>query len=268
MRSYETSRTIFTIVEFLAWCSLVLGSLFFVIGLNGIFSRSGFGSNLSAILIIPGVILVVFALLTIVTIQTARAGVDTAELTGQMLKVARDQLEVSRHVLRQGETLRASFEALKQPEPPPAHPRGFDTHDFAAAGALAAVAVRTDTPQPAPEPPARIVAPETSDPTLPEPPPARQRLLESKEELAADFGEPEAEPAPEPVFAEAEPIAVEPEPEPIPVDTGPRVFSHKGQTIVRSGADYHVLGQTFADLDAARARIDHFIDERARQRTT
>lgn len=83
-----------------------------------------------------------------------------------------------------------------------------------------------------------------------------------------DLGEPTAEPAPEPVFAEAAPVAIEPEPELIPVDTGPRVFSHKGQTIVRSGSDYHVLGQTFADLDAARAHIDHFIDERARQRTT
>ncbi len=268
MRSYETSRTIFAIIEFLAWCSLVLGGLFFIIGLNGIFSRSGFGSNLSAILIIPGVILVVFALLTIVTIQTARAGVDTAELTGQMLKVARDQLEVSRQSLRQGETLRTSFEALKQPEPPPAHPRGFDTHDFAAAVVPAAVAVRADTPQPAPEPPVQIAPRQIRDEPLPEPPPARQRMLESKEELAVDLGEPEAEPAPAPVFAEAVPIAVEPEPEPVPVHTGPRVFSHKGQTIVRSGPDYHVLGQTFTDLDTARARVDHFIDERARQRTT
>lgn len=267
MRSYETSRTIFAIIEFFAWCSLVLGGLFFIIGLNGVFSRSGFGSNLSAILIIPGVILVVCALLTIVTIQTARAGVDTAELTGQMLRVARDQLEVSRQSLRQGETLRVSFEALKQPEPPPAHPRGFDAHDFAASTVPAAVAVRSDTPQLEPEPPARIAPPETSAPTLPEPSTARP-LLEIREELAVDLSAPPAEPVPVPNFVEAEPIAVEPEPEPIPVDSGPRVFSHKGQTIVRSGSDFYVLGQTFADLDAARARVDHFIDERARQRTT
>lgn len=272
MRSYEASRTIFGLVEALAWLGVIAGGFMFTIGMSAIFGNRGFGGQIGMILMIPGVIFLVFGFLTIVMVQTARAGVDTAELTGQMLKVARDQLEVSRQSLREGETLRASFEALKQPEPPPAHPRGFDTHDFVAAAVPAAVAVRTDKPEPEPEPvpPAQIAPPETSDPTPPEPP-AVQPRLDVREELAVDLDEPPAEPAPAPVALAAEPVAAEPiaaVPEPVPVDTGSRVFSHKGQTIVRNGGDYHVLGRTFADLDAARACVDHVIDERARQRTT
>lgn len=270
MRSYDTSRTIFGIVEFLAWASLILGGLFFVIGLNGVFSRSGFGGNLSAILIVPGVILVVFALLAIVTIQTARAGVDTAELTGQMLKVARDQLEVSRHALRQGEAIRASFESLKVAEVAPTVPGGFDTHDFSApkrpvaetVPAVAVVAVeavvqpKTETAIPAAAPVEAVL------PTVEEVP-----RIEMAPEPAVTFEIAETGPA-DPVETEPLPVIAEPEPEPLPVDTGPRVFSHRGQTIVRNGTDYHVLGQTFADLGAARARVDHLIEERARQRSS
>ena len=121
MRSYDTSRTIFGLVEALAWCGVIAGGFMFAIGMSAIFGSGRMGGQVGVILMIPGVIFLVFGFLTIVMIQTARAGVDTAELTGQVLKVARDQLEVSQQLLRQNDTMRMSYAALagKSPEDRP-----------------------------------------------------------------------------------------------------------------------------------------------------
>lgn len=114
MRSYETSRTIFGFIEFLAWCGVVGGGFMFLAGMSAIFGERGFGGQIGVILMIPGVIFLVFGLLTVVMVQTARAGVDTAELSGQMLKVARDQLEVSKQALRASEAAARTYEGLAQ----------------------------------------------------------------------------------------------------------------------------------------------------------
>jgi hypothetical protein len=119
MRSYQASRNIFGFIEFLSWASLVIGVLCIVVALNALSSPSYGRIDPSVFAGIPGVILILYGLLGVMIAQTARASVDTAELTGQMLKVARDQLEVSKASLRGGNALPSTFEAL-QPAPQPA----------------------------------------------------------------------------------------------------------------------------------------------------
>lgn len=116
MRSYETSRNFFAGMEFCAWCAVVVGAIFTLIGLHGFFStnNSGFGGpSPSVLFLVPGAILGPVGILGVILCQLGRAQVDTAELTGQILHVARDQLSVSRQSLRQAETLRKGFEALR-----------------------------------------------------------------------------------------------------------------------------------------------------------
>lgn len=107
-------------MEFLAWCGVVLGGIFVLVGFSGFSSNPyGFGGGINpkVFFIVPGLVLLVYGLLSVVIVQMARAQVDTAELTGQALKVARDQLEVSKQSLRQSEALQRGFEALKTIEP-------------------------------------------------------------------------------------------------------------------------------------------------------
>jgi hypothetical protein len=116
MRSYQASRNIFGFIEFLSWASLVIGGVCIVFAMNALGSNSFGRIDPGVFAGIPGVILILYGLLGIMIAQTARASVDTAELTGQMLKVARDQLEVSKATLRGGNAPASSFDTL-QPAP-------------------------------------------------------------------------------------------------------------------------------------------------------
>ncbi len=121
MRSYNTSRRFFSFLELLAWPALSVGMVAIVFCVRNLFGLGiyGFDVNRSMELLIigPAVIVVLYSLMIIIIAQVGRAGVDTAEFTGQILKVARDQLEVSQQLLRQNDTMRMSYAALAEKSP-------------------------------------------------------------------------------------------------------------------------------------------------------
>lgn len=103
MRSYEAARTYFSILEVVSKIIIIIGGIVALISLLalGEMSRDWGGSPLAGLVgIVPGVIVMFAGFLGMVVVQIGRAGVDTAEYTQQMLKIARDQLEVSQQALR------------------------------------------------------------------------------------------------------------------------------------------------------------------------
>lgn len=116
MRSYNTSRVFFGLLELIAWPALGIGVLLIIYSIRNLLGLGiyGFDVNQSLQLLIlgPAMLLILYSLLVILIAQVGRAGVDTAELTGQMLKVARDQLEVSKQSLRASEVVSRSYEGL------------------------------------------------------------------------------------------------------------------------------------------------------------
>lgn len=102
MRSYEAARGMFSFWSFLAWGLIVVGAVAALLGFQAAaeISRFSRGSGLEAVLgFVPGFVLMLSGFFWLAFVQIARASVDTAEYTQQMLKVARDQLEVSRQGL-------------------------------------------------------------------------------------------------------------------------------------------------------------------------
>lgn len=116
MRSYEAARSLFSFMAFCAWSVVVLGVLAALIGASSV-SQYG-GPEAGILAMAPGVVLGITGLLLVAFVQMGRATVDTAEYTQQMLKVSRDQLEVSRQGLKQGGEQSGSFAALRKVEPP------------------------------------------------------------------------------------------------------------------------------------------------------
>jgi hypothetical protein len=97
MQSYETSRKVLGFFEFCAWCAFGGGAILLALAASalangGALSALTFGAGGGAVALL--------AMIGIVVVQMSRAGLDTAEYTGQLLKVARDQLEVSRDANR------------------------------------------------------------------------------------------------------------------------------------------------------------------------
>jgi len=99
MRSYETARGMFSFLAFVGWSAVVIGVL---AAISGAQMKTGFGGSVGFVGALPGIIIAVVGLLNIAIVQAARATVDTAEYTQQMLKIARDQLDVSKQSLKQG----------------------------------------------------------------------------------------------------------------------------------------------------------------------
>ncbi|WP_323771753.1 hypothetical protein [Antarctobacter sp.] len=123
MRSYEAARGLLGFLGFLAWCAIV-GGVVVAIGAGSAVSQTrSFGVSGGAmagmVAAMPGLILAFLGFLALAQVQTGRAGVDTAEYTQQMLKIARDQLEVSKQSLKQSGVPRKSFEAQRQEVPEP-----------------------------------------------------------------------------------------------------------------------------------------------------
>ena len=94
MRNYSTARTIFGILEFVAWTAVVIGIIVAIM----VASAGGYytGSAFSLAGAIPGLILSLLGLIGAAIVQNCRAGVDTAEMTGKMLKISEQQLQLSR----------------------------------------------------------------------------------------------------------------------------------------------------------------------------
>ena len=117
MRSYEVARTLFSFLAFCAWSIVVVGVLVALIGAGGGSRYGGAGAGLLAM--VPGLSIGIAGLLLVAFVQIGRATVDTAEYSQQMLKVARDQLDVSKQGLKQDQALSQSFAALRQPASTP-----------------------------------------------------------------------------------------------------------------------------------------------------
>ena len=108
MRNYSTARGLFSFIEFVAWTIVVAGVIVALAGMSAgnmggsAFGRGG-GGALGAILgALPGLALALFGLISAGFIQNARANVDTAEMTGKMLKIAEAQLQISRSATQPG----------------------------------------------------------------------------------------------------------------------------------------------------------------------
>jgi hypothetical protein len=107
MRSYEVARTLFSFLAFCAWSIVVVGGLVALIGAGGGSRYGGAGAGLLAM--VPGLSIGIAGLLLVAFVQIGRATVDTAEYSQQMLKVARDQLEISKQSLNSGGQNSASW---------------------------------------------------------------------------------------------------------------------------------------------------------------
>lgn len=117
MRSYEAARSLFSFLAFCAWAVVIIGVLVALIGAGGGSRYGGAGAGLLAMA--PGIGIGISGLILVAFVQMGRAGVDTAEYTQQMLKIARDQLEVSKQSLNPGGTMSKSFSSIQKKEDSP-----------------------------------------------------------------------------------------------------------------------------------------------------
>lgn len=119
MRSYEAARSLFSFLGFCSWCVICVGGLVAILGASAASEMSSFyggrasgGAILSGL--VPGLAVSFLGFLGLATVQNGRATVDTAEYSQQMLKIARDQLEVSKQGNRDLASLPKSFSDFEQ----------------------------------------------------------------------------------------------------------------------------------------------------------
>lgn len=112
MRSYHAARALFSFLAFCAWTVVIIGVLVGVLGAGGGSRYGGAGTGLLAMA--PGIGIAISGLILVAFSQMGRANVDTAEYTQQMLKVARNQLEVSKQSLKQGVAFSKSYSSLNK----------------------------------------------------------------------------------------------------------------------------------------------------------
>ncbi|MCE8540135.1 hypothetical protein KBY27_21950 [Ruegeria pomeroyi] len=112
MQSYAAARNLFSFLGFCAWCLILAGGgLAFVSGSTvAEMTRYGQMNELKVVMaLIPGLGISLVGLLCLALVQIGRASVDSAEYGQQALKVARDQLEVSRQALHMNGAAPQSF---------------------------------------------------------------------------------------------------------------------------------------------------------------
>lgn len=109
MRSYGAARSLFSFLAFMAWSVVVIGVIVALVSAAGASRYGSGGAGLLAM--VPGLGIGIAGFILVAFVQMGRAAVDTAEYTQQMLKIARDQLEVSRQALTPGNRDVASFTA-------------------------------------------------------------------------------------------------------------------------------------------------------------
>lgn len=109
-RSYEVARKIFSILEFIFWGFVVLG---LIAGLVMVDSAGRYASGgQKFIFFLWGASGSIVGLFLVGVVQFFRACVDGAEYAQQGLKIARDQLDVSKQLLKVQKEDRHSFTAL------------------------------------------------------------------------------------------------------------------------------------------------------------
>jgi len=127
MRSYEAARRYFSIMGFGSWSVIIIGVLVALVSAGGVSQYAGGGVGLLAML--PGFGIVIVGFLLLVFVQIGRANVDTAEYTQQMLKIARDQLDVSKQSLKQGGTFQKNYVSLNVEAKDPLQNKGYSTEE-------------------------------------------------------------------------------------------------------------------------------------------
>lgn len=112
MRSYEAARSLFSFLAFIAWSVVVIGVIIALVSAAGASQYGGGGAGLLAL--IPGIGIGITGFILVAFVQMGRATVDTAEYTQQILKVSRDQLQVSKQSLTAQREVPKTFEAVAQ----------------------------------------------------------------------------------------------------------------------------------------------------------
>ena len=112
MRSYEAARSLFSFLAFIAWSVVVIGVFVALISAAGASKYGGGGAGLLAM--VPGIGIGITGFILVAFVQMGRATVDTAEYTQQMLKLSRDQLEVSKQGLKLQNAVPQTFVAAAQ----------------------------------------------------------------------------------------------------------------------------------------------------------
>ena len=117
MKSYAAARAYFSFLEVLSWAVIAVGATALLIGFGAgsqVNTFSGRGSGALALTAaLPGFALAFAGFLGLVFAQIGRAGVDSAEYGQQSLKIAREQLEISRQAAKQRAAQEQSYAALQ-----------------------------------------------------------------------------------------------------------------------------------------------------------
>lgn len=116
MRSYEAARSLFSFLAFMAWSVVAIGVIVAFVSAAGVSRYGGGGAGLLAM--VPGIGIGITGLILVAFVQMGRATVDTAEYTQQMLKISRDQLEVSKQSLKAQSEVPKTFQAVAANETP------------------------------------------------------------------------------------------------------------------------------------------------------
>lgn len=105
MRSYQAARGYFSFLSFVSWAAILGGAGLGLLLAAAVAETSRFGNpTLAAFLAsTPGLILAAVGLFGLIFVQSSRAAVDSAEYAQQALAVSRNQLEVSRQLLKLAE---------------------------------------------------------------------------------------------------------------------------------------------------------------------
>ncbi|MCK0138925.1 hypothetical protein [Aliiroseovarius sp. F47248L] len=111
LRSYDVARKTFSFLEFIGWSVVVLGIFVGLILASSAGRYAGDGQKF--LLFLTGASGSLIGLFLVGAVQNWRAGVDSAEYGQQALKVAREQLEISKQSLKRQDTDSRSFSAQK-----------------------------------------------------------------------------------------------------------------------------------------------------------
>jgi len=125
MRSYEAARSLFSFLGFIAWSVIIIGVLVALVGAGGGSRYGGAGAGLLAM--VPGIAISIAGFIDLAFVQMGRATVDTAEYTQQMLKISRDQLEVSKQSLARNNVNQTSFQTAITQNKATTNSKGYRT---------------------------------------------------------------------------------------------------------------------------------------------
>jgi len=115
MRSYKAARSLFSFLGFCAWVVIVVGGIVALVGASAAsqvssYGFGGKGSELASLAgLIPGLGVCLTGFILLALVQMGRASVDSAEYSQQMLKIARDQLQISRQSLNSHDSSGRTF---------------------------------------------------------------------------------------------------------------------------------------------------------------